>query len=644
MKTNNDRNLKAGDVRWPVKAIEPSPCRVGCPALVDVKAYVGLIAAGKFERALETVRRRNPLPGICGRVCTHPCESECRRGDIDEPVAICALKRFIADYELKRSAEEDVPKALPPYFPPTQGSVAIVGSGPAGLTAANDLARAGLKVAVFEALPEAGGMLRYGIPAFRLPRDILDVEIRGIQDLGVDIRTGVRVGADGPSLEELQNDFDAVFLAVGAHRSLPMRIPGEEDTEGVFQAVDWFRRINLGEDLPPGRRVAVVGGGNSAVDAARLCLRLGAEDVTLAYRRSREEMPADPAEVVEAEEEGVTIRFLAGPVKIEAPGGKLRALVCQDMRLGEPDASGRRRPVPVPDTDFTIPADTVISAVSQRPDVGFLENAGVDIERGRIAVGEEALLTSAPNVYAGGDAVLGPATVIEAIAHGHRVSEAILRAMDLDDRILEPMEARRGELETGPDLLARPRVARRRPAVLPPAERCRRFSEVSAAFTPEQAVQEASRCLRCGPCSECVECVNPCEKRIALIRPDGNDGLDREEFLRVSVGPGALDVRGGTETVVEDGKEGERWGVEIVVAEVDPKRCRACSRCQEACPAEAISIVQRADGIGKTARVDPERCRGCGACASVCITGAASLKGFSDGSVRERIRGRAGVV
>jgi formate dehydrogenase major subunit len=608
---------------------------VGCPAGVDVKAYVGLISAGKFDRALEIVRRRNPLPGICGRVCTHPCEAECNRSEVDEPVAICALKRFIADYELNQAVNGGKGEATPVLHPSVGRKVAVIGSGPAGLTVANDLNLAGLKVTIFEALPRPGGMLRYGIPAFRLPRKILDTEIRALKGAGIRILTGKRVGGSAVSLEDLLRDFDAVFLGVGAHQGMKLGIPGEESAEGVYDAIEWFRRMNLGEKPDPGKHVVVVGGGNSAVDAARVSIRLGAQRVTIAYRRSRDEMPADPVEVEETEDEGAEMRFLAGPVRIETSGGKVKALVCQEMRLGDPDESGRCRPVPIEDAEFSLEADTIITAVSQRPDITFLKHGEVNVERGRITADGETQVTSNPKIFAAGDAVTGPATVIEAIAGGHRASEEILKSFGLEDRI--PHRIPTGpEKEAMPDFRQRAREARNRPAVMKVPRRRKSFREVNKAYKVEEAMTEAGRCLRCGPCAECVECLNTCEKHLALLRTPGSDSKrEREEIVRVSTRCDEISRNAGKDLMVEIGEERERWSLELVVSSVDRRRCRACGRCVDVCPALAIALHTNSDGT-RQARVDVACCRGCGACAANCITGAALVGGFTDGQLLAR--------
>ncbi|MHC4600217.1 MAG: FAD-dependent oxidoreductase [Planctomycetota bacterium] len=637
MKKKHDPLLWAGKAAWPLRTVEPSPCMVACPAGVDVKAYVGLISAGKFDRALEIVRQRNPLPGICGRVCTHPCEAGCNRAEVDEPVAICDLKRFIADYELAQAGNGKRMEAAIPAFPATNHRVAVVGSGPAGLTVANDLAQAGVKVTVFESLPRAGGMLRYGIPAFRLPRKILDAEIRALKRSGIRILTGRRIGDASLTLEDLLRDFSAVFLGVGAHRGVRLGIPGEENTDGVWDAIDWFHHLNLGEKPAAPKHVVVIGGGNSAVDAARIALRIGARTVTIAYRRSREEMPADPREVEETEEEGVEIRFLAGPVRIETAGGKAKALVCREMRLGEPDDSGRRRPVPVPDAEFTLRADTIIAAVSQKPNVDFLTRSDVEVKRGNIRADDATQATSHPQIFAGGDAVTGPATVIEAIAAAHRASETILRSLGLPDRI-PPRIPSGPEKEAVPDFKHRPRVVRYRPTTMSVARRRKNFREVNRALKAEEAMAEAARCMRCGPCAECAECLSTCDKHLAILHTrDAKSNRIREEIVRVSTRADEIARNAGKKLVVELGEARKRWALHLVVATVDDHRCRACGRCVDACPALAMALHPTSDGQ-EVARVDVACCRGCGACAATCITGAATLGGYSDAQVLARIR------
>ena len=340
-----------------------SACRLECPLGVNVQAYMAFTAAGRFEEALDVIKEDNPLPGICGRVCHHPCEASCRRRELDQAVAICDVKRFLSDYPLSRGGTSPgKASGVSPVKPRRRERVAIVGSGPAGLTAAYYLAKEGFQATIFEALPEAGGMLRWGIPSYRLPRNILDGEIQDILALGVELKCNTRVGKE-IRLEELEREFDAIFLAVGAQRSTLLGISGE-DADGCFGAVELLRALHLGRKVEMGKKVAVIGGGNSAIDAARTALRLGAE-VTIFYRRERQDMPAQEAEIVAAEAEGVRIEFRVGPTRVLTEDGKVSGLELIRMEPGEEDDSGRRAPMPIAGSEFQVVADTVISAIGQ---------------------------------------------------------------------------------------------------------------------------------------------------------------------------------------------------------------------------------------------------------------------------------------
>ncbi|MEW6547517.1 MAG: NADH-quinone oxidoreductase subunit NuoF [Bacillota bacterium] len=472
-------------------ALFTSPCQNTCPAGIDIPIYIDHIRNGRFRDAYFTIKRDNPLAAVCGRVCDHPCESRCRRSQIDEPMAIRLLKRAATDWVLEHEGR------LPNFAPaPSNGMrVAVVGSGPAGLTCAHFLALKGYRVTVFEALPVAGGMLAVGIPEYRLPRHVLEAEIKSITDLGVEIKTGVRVGKD-ITLEELKGQgYRAIFLAVGAHGSQPLGVKGEE-MAGVYAGVEFLRRVNLGQ-APDfrGKTVVVVGGGNVAIDAARTALRLGAKEVHVVYRRRREDMPAIPDEIAEAEHEGIRFTFLAAPAWVVGKDGRVTGLACQRMTLGEFDASGRRKPVPQPGSEFIVPADVVISAVGQTVEAEFATGNGA-LARGRggvFVVDSRTMATNLEGVFAGGDCTLGPASVIEAVAAGKRAAASIDRYLGGDGNVVleQPVERKlSGEL-------LEKETPRRKVTVLPPEKRCDSFREVELGYNYEVAMAEAARCLRC---------------------------------------------------------------------------------------------------------------------------------------------------
>jgi len=502
-----------------------SPCRFACPAGVNPHAYVALIAQGRFAEALSVQRRENPFPAICGRICPHGCETECRRSDLDQPIAIAGLKRFLADWEL---ANPDEKSSLPQDLKTKKEKVAIIGSGPAGLSCAHYLAHKGYHITIFEAFSVAGGMLRVGIPAYRLPRDILEKEIAAaVTDLGVEIKLNTPVD----SLDEIRaQGYNAVFVAAGAHKGLTLGVPGE-NSEGVVDAVAFLKDVNLGKEMKlAGKKVVVVGGGNTAFDAARSSLRLGASKVTVAYRRSRKEMPANPWEIEEAEQEGVKIQYLVAPVEILSKDGRVANVKYIKMQLSEPDGSGRRRPVPIKGSEFSEPADIVIPAISQQPDLSFLsETSDIDISRaGSIEVDRVTLETNIPGVFAGGDAVTGPATAIEAIQAGKIAAQSV-------DRYLRGEGLKSGS-EKGEWIKAEKDIEglpeKRRVAMPEISVKARRdnFKEIQLGYTAEQAIEEAKRCLDCATCCECLLCVEACGAKAI------NHGMDIEGLVTIDVG------------------------------------------------------------------------------------------------------------
>lgn len=462
-----------------------NPCSYACPAHIDVPRYVRLCGEGKFAEALAVIRERVPFPGVLGRVCIHPCETVCRREGLNEPISIKFLKWAAAerdDRQWKKRAKSS---------PSTGKKVGVIGSGPAGLTAAFYLAKQGHGVTVFEALPEPGGMMRVGIPDYRLPPEKLNEEINEIKTAGVDIQLNTRV----ESIDSLfEQGFDAVFAGPGAHREMKMGVEGE-DSPGVFDGATFLREINLGKKIDTGDRVAVIGGGNVAIDAARVSLRLGARQVTIVYRRTQAEMPASPEEVEAALEEGIEMMFLAAPVKMAREGNRVM-LTCNRMELGEPDASGRRRPVPIKGSEFTTEFDSVIAAIGQVPDIP----EGFNLKQGRgnvITADPNSLATSREGVWAGGDAVSGPASVIEAIAAGRKAASSIDRYLGGTGDIEEELT---GDSKFNPCVGKAEGFYEWKRVImpaLPVKEREGNFTEVELGLDDAGAIMEGQRCLQC---------------------------------------------------------------------------------------------------------------------------------------------------
>jgi NADH-quinone oxidoreductase subunit F len=476
-----------------------SPCQHTCPVGINVPQYVAAVADGEYDRAVEIIRERNPFPAICGRICHHPCEVKCRRGELDDPVSIRSLKRFAADHYFGNGAGKPEP------FARTRSQkVAIVGAGPTGLTCAFYLARMGYGTTVFEALPVGGGMLSVGVPAFRLPLEVIENEIDYIRDCGVEIRYNSPVNMNFTIEDLMGQGYEAVFIAAGTQKSQNIGIPGEVDgVTGLMYGLSFLRDVKQGRPVSVGSRVAVIGGGNTAVDSARTALRLGAERVEVYYRRSREEMPVTDLEFDEAVAEGVQFHFLTTPTRVLSERWKVSGLQCIRMRLGEADDSGRRRPIPIQGSEFTAEVDTVIPAVGQAPDLSFLPPDS-KLERTKwemLSVDPDNLATNIPGVFAGGDFVTGPAFVITAIAAGRRGAVAIDKYLCGDTSRVELYDVR----ETAPpseekvedlqeDLGEKPRVEM---PVRPPKKRVSSFDEIEMGFSEDQARQEAKRCLRC---------------------------------------------------------------------------------------------------------------------------------------------------
>jgi formate dehydrogenase beta subunit len=603
------------NIQYPIGKVDPSPCMEACPAGVNVKAYISLIAAGKFHEALQVVREKNPLPGICGRVCTHPCESYCNRNQIDTPVAIRSLKRFVADYELKHPMPKPQPTAAT-----RKEKIAIIGSGPAGLTAAHDLAKSGFNVTIFEELSEPGGMLIAGIPSYRMPRDILKIEIDYIRNLGVKIITNKKI-AGKKDYNKLLKDFDAVYLAIGAHIGKKLGIPGEDKYEGFLDAVTFLREVNLKKPKKPGEKVIVIGGGNSAIDAARTALRLGS-DVNIVYRRTRQEMPANDEEIEDAEQEGINIHYLAAPSKIVGNSGKVTGLECTKMKLGKPDESGRARPLPINNSEFIIEADIIIPAISQQPDLSFLpKDHKIDISRwNTFAADENTMATNIPSVFAGGDAVTGPNTVIDAIAQGHITATSIERFIDGEELVQTDTRTKPIETEIKTDLKSQPKTKRASIPTQKTSERANNFREVEYGFSEATAIAEAQRCLRCGPCGECFICVSDCDKGLSVVHETNGDDdyvfrlphdFHNESLTNGNL-LGTLRAANGKDISIV---------LDSYIPYVKENLCRGCGDCVTVCEYDACQLIEK-DGDIKVSQIDHEICRGCGTCVTFCPSSA----------------------
>jgi formate dehydrogenase beta subunit len=515
--------------REPTKA----PCREACPAGVDVPRYLRLIVAGKYAEALAVIRESIPFPAVCGYVCPGPCEIKCQLAQVaDAPEAIRALKRFVADHA---SGERQHHREIPP----SGKRVAIVGSGPAGLTAAYYLAGQGHRPTVFEALSEPGGMMRVGIPAYRLPRHILDAEIEDIKKVGIEMKTGVRIESPDSLLAQ---GYDAVFLAVGAHRGARMGIDGE-DSPGVIDALSFLRRVNLGKCPTVGKSVAVVGGGNSAVDAARTALRLGAEEVTIVYRRTREEMRAYPEEINEAIREGVNIVFLATPSRIFAEDGHLR-MECLRTLPGGKDAAVPPRPIM--GSEFTVDAEMVIVAVGQEPEIPC--EFSLSLNGKTIRTTPDSMATATVGVFAGADCVTGPRSVIEAIAAGRQAAIAIDRYLGgrgvIEERLAPPEESMTPVETNYPP----PTAIGNAIPLLSVAERFNGFPVVELPLSPEIAAHEANRCLKCDlpivveatKCRSCYVCQLVCSLRFEGAFNTSKAAIN---ILPVMKSDGEVDIR-----------------------------------------------------------------------------------------------------
>lgn len=478
-----------------------APCMSACPTKLKIPTYIEEIAEGRPGESLATIREDTCMAGTLGRVCVRPCESNCRRANIDEPISIKYLKRFAADYEIDKGKKAAIAGAEK-----KTKKVAVLGAGPAGLSCAYFLGQMGYGVTVFERLPEPGGMAAVGIPDYRLPRVVVGGEERTVKDLGVEIRYNTIVGKD-VTMSELRSEFDALFIGVGAHGSQPMGVSGEDKGyAGFIAGVKYLLDINMGKDpYPEGKKVVVAGGGNVAMDCVRSSFRIGKSDVHLVYRRSKAEMPADPLEVRDAEEEGVTFHYLCNPVRIIEKDGKVAAVECIRMELGEPDKSGRRRPVPVPGSEFIIETDILIPAIGQAVDLSFLgSDAGVELTKWKtVLVDQDTFQTSQPGIFSAGDCETGPDVLVRACGNGKRAAWRI-------DQYLQGKDLAPGEAERFNDFFAKIKVFQKDEdlgvaggeprchlRMLDPEKRKWTFDEVEEGFRVDEAMKEAARCLRC---------------------------------------------------------------------------------------------------------------------------------------------------
>jgi formate dehydrogenase major subunit len=581
------------------------PCVLACPGKTDCQGYVGLIANGEFKESLKLIKEQLPLPASIGRVCPHPCEDECRRQLKDEPISIAWHKRFVADMDLK-----DPEIFMPDLKPATGKKVGIVGGGPGGLSTAYYLLMEGHEVTIYDMMPEMGGMLKYGIPQYRLPKEVLNQEIGVIEKMGAKMVNNVRIG-DDLTLNHLRTNFDAVYLAIGCWESSPMKCSGE-DLDGVMGGIHFLRNVVENRPTHIGQRVAVIGGGNTAMDACRTAVRLGASEVINIYRRTREEMPAEEIEIVEAEEEGVEFKFLVSPLEILGEDGKATGIRLQKMELGEPDESGRRRPVPIAGSEEIIDVDSVIVAIGQYVNVDGFE----EVEKTKyntIATDPKTFSTSLTGVFAGGDAINDNLKIaIQAIGDGKIASSVINGYLNgLTVRYEKPYLVTRDDV-TEIEFEDRPTARRPHMGHLSPEERRSNFEEVVHGYTPEAAMEDAKRCLECG-CHDYFEC--------KLIDYSNQYAVEPERL--------AGEVHHRT--------------IENTHPFIDrnPDKCILCGLCVRVCSevmdTTALGLVDRGfDAIVKPAMDRPLKdtdCISCGQCVSVCPTGALQERLLLDKSV-----------
>ena len=569
-----------------------APCSKACPAGTDCQGYVGLIANGEYKEAVKLIKEKLPLPASIGRICPHPCEKKCRRQYVDEPISIAFLKGFVGDMDLLGDTY------IPEIEPDTNKKVAIIGGGPAGLTSAYFLRKQGHSVTIFEQMPQMGGMLRYGIPEYRLPKAVLDKEIRLIEDMGVTLKNNVNIGKD-ISFEKIKNDFDATLIAIGAWNSSKMRVQGE-DLDGVWGGIDFLREVALGNRPEIGKNVAVCGGGNTAMDACRVAVRLGAENVYIIYRRTKDEMPADPQEILESEEEGVIYKYLTNPIEFTGENGKLNGVILQKMMLGEPDESGRRSPVAIEGETEEIALDSVIMAIGQYPNLNGFEILE-STRKNTISADESRFTTSMDGVFAVGDATnKGADIAIAAIGEAQKASVVIDRYLNGETvGYKKPYFVEQDSKAI--DYSKFEKSARAKMPHMSPADRKTNFKEVNFGFSEEMAKKEANRCLECG-CHDYFECKLISYANDYDVKPSRFAG---EKHNRNQENANDLIARNTDKCIL----------------------CGLCVRvCEEVMGKSAIGLINR----GFNTLVEPElgkhlketECIACGQCVALCPTGA----------------------
>jgi NADPH-dependent glutamate synthase beta subunit-like oxidoreductase len=586
--------------------LAPSPCQMACPAGIDIPTYLSLIAEGEDARAIEVIRRDNPLPWVCGLICTRPCEMMCVRARIDTPVSIKFLKAFAAERAMSDRAYKNPEKKA---F--NGKKVCIVGAGPGGLSAAYYLALMGYGVKVIEALPVSGGMLMVGIPRYRLPREVIDREVAMIEELGVEFSYNTRFGKDVTFDELKKQGVEAFFIAVGAHKSWDLGIKGEKEFPKVFDAIKFLKDVALGDHHVPGKHVIVIGGGNVAIDAARTSLRLGAQKVTIAYRRSRTQMPADIEEVEQAEEEGIEFAFLTIPKEITGEKGIITGLECIKAELIKKKGSDRLAPVPILGKDFTIKADAVITAIGQYVDGDGLEAFDKMnwTRRGTIEVNHASMETTMPGVFAAGDAVSGPATVIEAIGGGKRAAEAIDRYLNHIPQPRMPKIPVRYNIEPPAEMSASRKMTLKRPEMpmLNVDRRRTMFQQAELGYDEASVRNEAGRCLRCDICRRCAKCVEICRDKMGIdalkfgyMNFDDPSETDFRATSEKCITCGACAANCENKAIVIEEKDGQRM-LKLCGTILNKQAIQYCEECNAILPSVEYMqfISQKAENTAK---------------------------------------------